>query len=166
MNFKYILFFILIAFIFIFPAKVSADDKYGVYYYLSDDVYGEMGYDEYVFCGEFTFAEKVFAVIDNLFDNKHKTINFIPTGIRLISVKCSDGYVVIDVSGDILSYGGGSTMEIGLVRQILYNAFQFDDTEYLTVLIDGKIQCLPEGTKIYKYTKEEFKDLCEVFKNE
>lgn len=61
----------------------------------------------------------------------------IPKGTRLRGVQIRDGIVVVDVSGEVES-GGGSSSMLGRFWQIVYTATQFAETPRVRILIDGQ----------------------------
>lgn len=63
-------------------------------------------------------------------------VTAIPEGTRLRSLRIADGVVVIDLSHDIES-GGGSSSMLGRVWQIVYTATQFPQAPRVQLLIDG-----------------------------
>ena len=76
---------------------------------------------------------------------------FMPPNVRLISAKFSpeNGLLVINVSREIKAYGG-NFFENMLVERILQNARALPEVKFLTLLIEGQLQALPEGSLIYQ----------------
>lgn len=76
-------------------------------------------------------------------------IKTIPDGTKLNASKIESGVMTLDWSPELTAYGGGSTMEIGLVQSILFTAGQFEEVSSVQFLIGGeKKDYLPEGTGI------------------
>lgn len=61
----------------------------------------------------------------------------IPAGTRLRSLHVEDGVVIVDLSGEVES-GGGSSSMLGRLWQIVYTATQFPQTPRVRILIDGQ----------------------------
>ncbi len=61
----------------------------------------------------------------------------IPAGTRLRSLRLEDGVVTVDLSGEVES-GGGSSSMLGRLWQIVYTATQFPQTPRVRILIDGQ----------------------------
>ena len=60
-----------------------------------------------------------------------------------------DGHLLLNVSSDILSFGGGTYFEGRIVDSLLEFATSIPNAKYLTLLIEGTPQKLPEGTEIF-----------------
>ncbi|MBO8168722.1 MAG: GerMN domain-containing protein [Thermoanaerobacteraceae bacterium] len=72
-------------------------------------------------------------------------------GTRLLDIEVSGKTVVVDLSKEVVGYGGGSTAENLLVSSLIATMTQFEDIEAVQLLIEGqKIEMLPEGTDISK----------------
>ncbi len=75
----------------------------------------------------------------------------IPAGTKINSVKTDGDLVIVDLSGDITSYGGGSTWERGIVRSIVLSLTELPGIRRVQFLVDGKqMEYLPQGTIISK----------------
>lgn len=61
----------------------------------------------------------------------------IPKGTRLRSVQIRDGVVLVDLSREVES-GGGSSSMLGRLWQIVYTATQFPEASKVRILIDGQ----------------------------
>jgi len=79
----------------------------------------------------------------------------VPRGIRVIGATFDDGNLILNVSGDILRYGG-TNYELRLRSLLTRNAFALSpEVTSFTLAVDGKIQCLPEGSLLYKITRDD-----------
>ena len=83
---------------------------------------------------------------------------FIPSQTEILSVQWYGNELVVDVSKEIISYGGGNAMEYAIVGELLEAAFSIPEVESFTLLIEGKEDCLPEGTRILGYTRERYNE--------
>lgn len=81
---------------------------------------------------------------------------FIPSQTEILSVQWYGNELIVDVSRDIISYGGGNAMEYAVVGELLEMAFSIPEVESFTLLIEGEEDCLPEGTRISGYTRERY----------
>lgn len=84
-------------------------------------------------------------------------MKIIPSGTKINSVKADGDLVIVDLSGNITSYGGGSTWERGIVRSIVLSLTELPGIRRVQFLVDGKqIEYLPQGTVIAEpMTREE-----------
>jgi len=144
----------MLLYIFIFPDRAKAE-QITVYYLNDDNVYASMLSQTFEIKNTYNTAEKTFIILDKLFNNV-QNINYVPKNAKVLNVEKIGEKVYVNISGEILGYGGGSTYEIGLVRQLLYNIFQFDETETVSIFIENKKCYFPEGTLIYNYKKSDF----------
>jgi spore germination protein GerM len=64
-------------------------------------------------------------------------VTAIPLGTRLRDLRIEDGVVIIDLSAEIAS-GGGSSSMLGRLWQIVYTATQFTQAPRVRILIDGQ----------------------------
>ncbi|NLO89769.1 MAG: GerMN domain-containing protein [Clostridia bacterium] len=72
-------------------------------------------------------------------------------GTRLLGLDVEDGTATVNLSGEALGYGGGSTAEIMFVKSLLLTLGQFPEVKRVQILIEGeKLDYLPEGTEIGK----------------
>ncbi len=155
MNIKFIVIIACVSFIFIFPSKAKAENS-AVYYLEDDNVCGKMLKTDFEIPNNKNLSQKVFITLDKLFNNV-QNINYIPKNTKVLNVERIGKKIYINLSSETLSYGGGSSYEIGLIQQILYNVFQFSEIEYATIYINNQIKYFPEGSLIYDYPKSDFK---------
>lgn len=80
----------------------------------------------------------------------------IPSQIEILSVQWNGRELIVDVSEEITSYGGGNATEYEVVSQLLAMAFSIPEVESFTLLIEGEEDHLPEGTQISGYTRERY----------
>ena len=66
-------------------------------------------------------------------------LTVIPRGTRLRGVRLENGTVVVDLSGDVES-GGGSSSMLGRLWQIVYTATQLPQLPRVRILIDGQVR--------------------------
>lgn len=132
--------------LFLFPQRVSAQPEVLTLHYLVDETTFE-SVDYYLY-GEFTPQNKAEIIYRNLFSPRDGKRVCIPEGTEVLSVDIYGGMLLLDVSADILNYGGGSAYELALVRQIMVNAAEIEGVESVTLLIDGERTYLPEGMEL------------------
>ena len=73
----------------------------------------------------------------------------VPQGVEVLSIEMADGLLTVDVSEDILGYGG-SAFERALVAQLKQIASDIPGADSLTLLIEGEEGLLVQGTAIYR----------------
>ena len=154
MEIKHIVILIMLLYIFIFPDKAKAE-QITVYYLEDDDVYASMLSQNFEIKNTQNIAKKAFITLDKLFNNV-QNINYVPKNTKVLNVEKIGKKLYVNINSKILSYGGGSTYEVGLVRQLLYNIFQFDGIDTVSIFIENKKSYFPEGTLIYNYKKSDF----------
>lgn len=135
------------ALLFLFPQRVNAQPEVLTLHYLTGDSTYET--EDFYLYGELTAQNKAEIIYSNLFSPYNSKRICIPEGTRLLAVDILDGMLLLDVSADILQYGGGSAYEQGLVSQIMLNASEIEGVETVTLLIEGERVYLPEGTELY-----------------
>lgn len=156
MKIRHFISFAVAVGIFLFPNKVRSEKVC----FFSDSNFNDMTYKEYSFYGDFAAAEKEFVLLSNLFDNDNDMIQCIPKGIELIYTETINDELIFNVSKEIKSFGGGCAYEICLIKQILHTVFQVDEINKVTMLIEGDLNYLPEGSIINGYSREQFEKYC------
>ena len=76
--------------------------------------------------------------------------------IKILDLKWEEDTLIINLSKDILNYGGGNTTEFIVSQSILDWAFTNTKAQAVTLLIDGGDEALPEGTEFSYYTRENY----------
>ena len=71
----------------------------------------------------------------------------LPEGTELIGSDIKDDMIVLDISKEIMNYGGNAREE-GILRQILYSMAQIEGVKKVKILVGGKATNLPEGTDL------------------
>jgi len=91
-------------------------------------------------------------IFDEMIEGPHASMllaRTIPEETQVISAVVDEDLLTLDLSREVVSYGGGSTYEIGLVLSLEHAAKQIPGVTRLQILIDGSKQdYLPEGTGI------------------
>ena len=77
---------------------------------------------------------------------------------KILSVQWEGEKLIVNVSKEISSYGGGNAMEYALVSEILNYVFSIPEVETFTLLIEGEEEYLPEGTQILNYSRDEYEN--------
>lgn len=88
----------------------------------------------------------------------YTSCEFIPSQTELLGVQLNDGELVVNVSKDITSYGGGNAMEYAVLGELLEKAFFYPSVDSFTLLIEGEEAFLPEGTQILDYSRERYEE--------
>jgi hypothetical protein len=100
-------------------------------------------YREIELYGELTHEQKAFIIYSNMFEE----ISFLPHDVKLLDVNINDTLLILNVSREIKNYGGNAA-EHALVKMLQRNAWQIYGVGMLTLLIDSRLDCLPEGTML------------------
>ncbi len=89
--------------------------------------------------------------------------DLIPTiwpGTKILDIEVSGETVIVDLSKEVIGYGGGSTSENMLVDSLVATMTQFPGIDQVQLLVDGgKLTTLPEGTDVSKPLKHSFTNL-------
>ncbi len=152
MKIKFMILIVILLYIFIFPSKAKAEEI-TVYYLKDDNVYGDILKQSFQIPNNENLAKKIFITLDKLF-NHIQNINYIPQNTKVLNVERIEEKVYINLSGEILSYGGGSNYEIGLIRQLLLNIFQYDEIGVVSITVNDEKRYFPEGSLVYGYERK------------
>ena len=69
-------------------------------------------------------------------------IQAIPEGTELISAEVSDGLATLDLSGELLDYGGGSARVLAIEASIRRTATALDNVDEVLILVEGRPDAL------------------------
>ena len=130
------------ALIIVFPWEVCADTRY---FYTQTGIEGNLLSHALNFYGDFTPDEQAFFLFDTLFLSGSSA----PKGTRVLSAKIYGDLLILNVSGEIKNYGG-TFREMCVVDEILTTASSVPGVAYVTLLIDGAADYLPEGSQIFE----------------
>ena len=72
----------------------------------------------------------------------------VPENVNVLGVSLEDGLLTVDVSREILNYGGGSAFERALTTQLIKIAAEVPGTVRFILTIEGTLQPLAEGTEV------------------
>lgn len=149
--------FAVIFLLVIFAERIEAGETrkdfqtINIYYYdlsKGEDVFVSEPIDVY---GGFSSEHIAYMIYGNLFEHYGTDrFPFISEGTKLLSAKINNGHLMINASGQIADYGGGTAFEQALVNTILKNAEQIEGVTKISLLIEGKLEVLPEGTDIFE----------------
>ncbi len=132
--------------------------KASTFYYEFDQEGREQFVDEEIeFRDNNNTEENIQYILQCLFDNTNDRWSFIPKDVILTHILYINGSLEIEVSDDILDYGG-TAREIAMVDQILATVFSFEEIDSFTLLVKGERKFLVEGTIINGYTRDNWKE--------
>lgn len=152
---KIIIVLLFLLLLFIFPQNVSAQplDRMWIYYHeICED--GGIQLQSYAITvpSWLDVQSRAFVVFSQIFDNVNEDkMLFVPGGVKILDVFFDVGqaHLTVNLSADISAYGG-TFFESKLVEKIFANVRGIGDVEFLTILIEGELRYLPEGTLIHK----------------
>lgn len=78
--------------------------------------------------------------------------------IEVLSVQWKGNELIVDLSDEITSYGGGNAAEYAIISQVLGQVFSNSEVEVVTLLIEGEENNFPEGTQILKYSRDDYEN--------
>jgi spore germination protein GerM len=93
--------------------------------------------------------ERIKAIINYFFKNESNL--YTPAGVRVISVSLKEELLILDVTPNINNYGG-TFFELALKKQLLKTSLDIDGVKKVTLLINGELKPLAEGTIIEEET--------------
>ncbi len=121
------------------------EPEYKMYYYTFDSDGRLHLADKSVKVVADGLSDAAFAVFERFFADED--ISFKPDGVRVIGTDVRDGHLTLNVSSDINQYGG-AYYEVALKSQIIRTALNIDGVDAITLLIDGGVRTLAEGSVI------------------
>ncbi len=158
MKLKIFIIAVTLFLIFAFPEKVKADT--GNIFYLTFNEYDEENFSvvNINFEDNLNEAQKAELIFTEMLNNEKVT--FVPENTKLLSTYFKNGHLILNLSPEIMNYGGNYYEEC-LIKQFTKTALDIPGVNALTLLIDGKLTYLPEGTIVYRYINENGVDFYE-----
>ena len=80
----------------------------------------------------------------------------VPEDVTVLSIVIENGLLTLDVSENILSFGGGNAFEFALTSQLLAIAAEIPEVERFSLAIEGEMRHLPEGSELIEIPLYEF----------
>lgn len=84
-----------------------------------------------------------------------ETLNY-SSQIEILDLKYEEDVLTIDLSQDLVDYGGGSAAETYVAYTLLNWGFTRTDVTYITLLIEGEMNQFPEGGAYTLYMREDY----------
>jgi len=86
-----------------------------------------------------------------IFFNNYENQDFVPNDVNVldISLKTNDGHLTLNLCENVLNYGG-TYYEYRFLKKFFSITTYFDDINYLTILVNGELRELAEGSLIDK----------------
>lgn len=141
---------LILLLIFIFPQKARAGEREFIARFRTDDGMSMLTYEELDFIGVFSEKERAWVVFHNLLCSGKS--EFVPQGVRLLSVNIVGGELIVNVSDQIRNYGGIYN-EKHLRAQIVLTGLELRSADTVTLLINGEPAVLPEGSTINRVSE-------------
>jgi spore germination protein GerM len=92
-------------------------------------------------------------ILNSLIEGPPENSNLLPTlpkNLKVLSLKIKNKTAYVNFSKELLSYGGGTASELGIVSSIVLTLTELKNIEKVQILIEGKrLKYLPEGTEIF-----------------
>ncbi len=149
MKLKLKLLLFVIALILIFPQKVKAANSNYVIYYYKYDSQGDAYWVSQPFLPpskKLSHERIIYLMLKEFFESE--SYNITCEGTKLLGIAFEDGHLTINVSKEIADYGGGTYYENCLRNQIIKTGTSIEGVDKVSLLIEGKLNYLPEGTII------------------
>ena len=133
------------------PRVVYADCG-NLYYYTEcngefEDFSVEVCFDE-----DYTDTEKVFVLMEKLFENENDYLSYVPEGTKIIDCAVSDNKAYINLSKEALNCGGNSNQTL-FVEQIVNTVYSIEEIRGIIVMVDGEVSGLTEGYDFEYYNR-------------
>lgn len=84
-----------------------------------------------------------------------ETLNY-SSQIKVLDLEYKEHILSIDLSKDLLQYGGGTSAEYYIGKKLMSWAFEETDAETIYLLIDGQAYTFPEGSGYNVYSRENY----------
>lgn len=76
--------------------------------------------------------------------------------IEILDLKYEENVLVIDLSKELISYGGGNAAESYIGETLLRWGFENTKAEFVSLLIEGEIDAFPEGSQYACYMRTDY----------
>ncbi|MGL4798900.1 MAG: hypothetical protein ACRCWY_05815 [Cellulosilyticaceae bacterium] len=76
--------------------------------------------------------------------------------IQVLDLQYKEDTLQMNLSKELISYGGGNEAEYQVVTQLLRWGFEEAEAANITLLVEGRSDRFPEGTCIVDYTKVDY----------
>ena len=121
------------------------------FFYLTYSPLGQADWhtEEITFHGSFTAEQEAYLLMDDFFTSGLAVS--VPQGVSVIGVKIEEDTLTVNVSRQILQYGGTANENI-LLAQFLKTALDMPGIHKVTLLVDSFLRPLPEGSLIREAT--------------
>lgn len=134
------------------PINIYAKDIYKLYHF--ENIGEKITFKNYEFLGNFTEEEKLFYLIKQIFNVNNENVK---------GVFIEKGNLYVNFNENIADMPKGSYGEISVIRMALHTIFQFKEIKTVTFLQDGNHFIMPAGSHIYKHTRDNLKEIDEIF---
>ncbi len=144
MKLRLLLILLVLCAIFIFPQKVRAAEE-GTLYILDFDREGQPFWQTKPvdLPLEESMEEQAQALFEALLADPD--LGFMPENVQVLGTFYAEGHLFVNLSQAITQYGGGYT-EKCLTAQLANTGFSLSGVESVTLLVEGQLTYLPEGT--------------------
>ena len=121
------------------------------YFYLTYSPLGQADWhtEGITFHGPFTAEQQAYLLLDDFFTAG--LVSSAPRGVSVIGVKIEGDLLTVNLSRQILNYGGTANENI-LLAQFLKTALDIPGIRKVTLLVDSFLRPLPEGSMIREAT--------------
>lgn len=81
---------------------------------------------------------------------------------KVLQVEYKDGQVTVNLHKDMIGYKGGTHTEYILGALVMEAVFENSDAEILTILVEGKEDKLPEGSRYIACTRQNYESYYQI----
>jgi len=140
--------------LFIFPQRISTDLEHLRIYYFEICEIGNATPANYIITipSWLSIEHRAQVVFSQIFNNiTPEKMVFSPQNVQILDIFFHREYahLVVNVSADVLSYGG-TAFEHYFVEKLLLNVTALGQVGTFTLLIEGEAKHLPEGILLYQ----------------
>lgn len=84
-----------------------------------------------------------------------ETLNY-SSQIKILDLEYKENILYIDLSNDLVQYGGGTSAEYYIGKTLMTWGFEGTDAKVIKLLIEGQAYTFPEGSEYNLYSREDY----------
>lgn len=93
--------------------------------------------------------------LDDVLQCIEETLNY-SSQIKILDLEYKENVLYIDLSNDLLQYGGGTSAEYYIGKTLMTWGFERTDAKVINLLIEGQAYTFPEGSEYNFYSREDY----------
>ena len=93
--------------------------------------------------------------LDHVLQCIEETLNY-SSQIEILDLEYKENILYIDLSEDLIQYGGGTSAEYYIGKTLMTWGFEQTDAKVIRLLIEGQAHTFPEGSEYNLYSREDY----------